>query len=113
MEFKGRIIVRLLCVLVLQSGLSAFNFPSGADNPPPPAQPAPMLLDPGFGLERQSITPAIVTPANSCICVPTGQCTFGTTGNTDGSGLIDIRIVNSVSNFIIFDLDLINLYGIT
>lgn len=36
----------------------------------------------------------IVTPdGQTCICVPTGSCTPGGTGNGDGSGLIDIRIV--------------------
>lgn len=39
----------------------------------------------------------IVTPTTgqTCICVPTGQCTPSGTGNLDGSGIIDIRIVNS------------------
>lgn len=58
------------------------------------------LSFPRFIILSAGITPLIVTPGtNSCICVAPGQCTFGTTvpgGNTDGSGLIDIRIVNSV-----------------
>ncbi|KAG4077162.1 hypothetical protein HA402_016149 [Bradysia odoriphaga] len=39
--------------------------------------------------------PNIVTPTTgqTCICVPTGQCT--PTGSLDGSGIIDIRIVNT------------------
>ncbi len=37
----------------------------------------------------------IVTPTGqTCICVPPGSCTPGT-GTGDGSGLIDIRIVNN------------------
>lgn len=37
-------------------------------------------------------------PNNTCICVPSGRCNTQQLGNTDGSGLIDIRILNSVSN---------------
>lgn len=42
------------------------------------------------------------TPTNgqTCVCVPTGTCsgTLIPPGNTDGSGLLDIRIVTNVSN---------------
>lgn len=95
MILKGKLITLFFSVVVVVVACSAFNFPT--DNGPPPAQPM-MMDDTGGGLERQSITPAIVTPANSCVCVPTGQCNFGTVigGNTDGTGLIDIRIVNQV-----------------
>lgn len=101
MEAKGRIVVLMSCALLLQNGISAFNFPTDNGAPPPPQQAPPAAAaDASFPMlsERQVITPAIVTPTNSCICVPTGSCNFGTVvGNTDGSGLIDIRIVNSVS----------------
>lgn len=101
----------VILVGLFVGGLNAFNFPTDTGAPPPPPAPAagaplPVAADDPFALSRQGfpnttfpgvITPAIVTPTNSCICVPTGQCTFGTVGgNTDGTGLIDIRIVNSV-----------------
>lgn len=95
MVLTRKFVARFLCALLLQNGISAFNFPAGENAPPA----NDFMADPG--LSRQAITPSIVTPANTCICVPTGQCNFGTvpgTGNTDGTGLIDIRIVNSVRN---------------
>lgn len=101
MDFNWRVPTLVFgAMVVLQCGISAFNFPD--NGPPPPVMTEPMID--GSGLERQAITPAIVTPTNSCICVPTGRCTFGTTGNTDGSGLIDIRIVNSVNFMLLSDL---------
>lgn len=74
----------LIFALWISSG-NAFNFPGESD------------VGPGVDLTKQGtvITPAIVTPTNSCVCVPTGSCNF-TSGSTDGSGLIDIRIVVSV-----------------
>lgn len=52
-------------------------------------------IGPGIG---QVITPAIVTPApgSTCVCVPTGRCTTTPGSSTDGSGVIDIRIVTGV-----------------
>lgn len=94
----------LFGIFVCVISVRAFNFPtdtaSPAPGPPPPAAAVPGIFA-ADDLSRQIvITPAIVTPTNSCICVPTGQCNFGggVPGNTDGSGLIDIRIVNSVSD---------------
>ncbi|KAJ6644652.1 hypothetical protein Bhyg_09621 [Pseudolycoriella hygida] len=44
------------------------------------------------------ISTNIVTPAGqTCVCVPTGACTPGTTGTPGGEGLIDIRIVNNLT----------------
>lgn len=52
---------------------------------------------PGSGLQPgQVITPAIVTPGTTCVCVPPGRCTTTPSGSTDGSGVIDIRIVTGV-----------------
>lgn len=50
----------------------------------------------GTGL-GQVITPAIVTPTTgtTCICVPPGRCTTSPS-TSDGSGVIDIRIVTGV-----------------
>lgn len=95
MVLTDTFVARIFCALLFQHGISAFNFPTGENAPPA----NDFMGDPG--LSRQAITPAIVTPGNTCVCVPTGQCNFGTvpsTGNTDGTGLIDIRIVNSVRN---------------
>lgn len=95
MQPTVQIVAHLFCaLLLLQSGIvSAFNFPAAGENGA--ANDFMAGADPG--LSRQAITPAIVTPGNTCICVPTGQCNFGSVpGNTDGTGLIDIRIVNSV-----------------
>ncbi|KAJ6644657.1 hypothetical protein Bhyg_09626 [Pseudolycoriella hygida] len=45
------------------------------------------------------ISTNIVTPAGqTCVCVPTGACTPGTTGTPGGEGLIDIRIVNNLTH---------------
>ncbi|XP_037956127.1 phenoloxidase-activating factor 2 [Teleopsis dalmanni] len=42
-----------------------------------------------------TVTPNIVTPTSYCICVPAGSCPNPITNPTDGSGQIDIRIVNN------------------
>lgn len=57
-------------------------------NVPFPSIPPPLPLP---------ITPLPLTlqPTQTCICVPIGTCP--TTGSGDGSGIIDIRIVNNVS----------------
>lgn len=80
----------------------AFNFPGQSDS------------GPGVDLTKQAttntttsiVTPAIVTPTNSCICVAVNQCNFTSTGSTDGSGIIDIRIVDTVRNHchVLFEL---------
>lgn len=43
---------------------------------------------------QATITPTLVT----CTCVPPGSCPVTPTLPTDGSGQIDIRIVNNVRN---------------
>lgn len=42
--------------------------------------------------------PTYTTPGQTCICVPTGTCTgtIVTSSPNDGTGIIDIRIVNNV-----------------
>lgn len=52
-------------------------------------------LGQGIGV-GQVITPAIVTPGTTCICIPPGRCTTSPGGGNDGSGVIDIRIVTGV-----------------
>lgn len=45
----------------------------------------------------------------TCVCVPTGSCPVTATpqGNTDGSGILDIRIVTNVSTvFFIYILQI-------
>lgn len=57
-----------------------------------------MVNGTGFGPgPGQVITPAIVTPTpgTTCVCVPTGRCTTSPS-TSDGSGVIDIRIVTGV-----------------
>lgn len=69
--------------------------------------PPPLSI---FPVTAQAANPALVavpaalplpstTNGQTCVCVPTGTCPVATApqGNTDGSGLLDIRIVTNVS----------------
>ncbi|XP_055852099.1 phenoloxidase-activating factor 2 isoform X1 [Episyrphus balteatus] len=47
----------------------------------------------------QGTVPSLVGTVTTCVCVPPGSCVTqpNPSGNTDGSGQIDIRIVNNVN----------------
>lgn len=61
----------------------------------PPPGPLPPYPGPGQVITPAIITPGVITPGTTCICVPAGRCTTSPS-TSDGSGVIDIRIVTGV-----------------
>lgn len=55
-----------------------------------------------LGTGSPSLAAPAITTLVTCTCVPPGSCTVQPTLPTDGSGQIDIRIVNTVGLIIFF-----------
>lgn len=76
-----------------------FQFTSMDGSSPEPTQEAMPQTNEGPQY-RQLVTGTVSPTLVTCTCVPPGSCPVTPTLPTDGSGQIDIRIVNNVSVFL-------------
>lgn len=85
----------LLCLQAVGLGL-CFQFSKMDGSSPEPTQET-MQGTAADVQYRQLVTGTISPSLLTCTCVPPGSCPVTPTLPTDGSGQIDIRIVNNVS----------------